>query len=144
MPKPRQRRPAGGAGMPLGIELAAWLWLIDEGPPIARPGDIWGLWTEFGDAATEFYARKNPGFRPSCWWKKYGFTGCAGPPQFAPRLVEGESELEWLDRNGCLFPGEKEAALASKAKRPARAQAYHEAHWHYVREAHAQGYTAVV
>jgi hypothetical protein len=144
MPKPRQRRPAGSAEMPLGISAADWAELIDEGHPVEREGGLWGLWTDFGHAATEFYARKNPGYRPSHWWRGYGFTPCAGPPQFAPRLVEGESELEWLDRNGCLYLGEKEAALKSKAKRPARAQAFHEAHWQYVREAHAQGFMAVV
>jgi hypothetical protein len=130
--------------MPFGISAADWAELIDEGPAVEREGGLWGIWTDFGDAATEFYARKNPGYRPSCWWKKYGFTGCAGPPQFSRRLVEGESELEWLERNGCLYHGEKEAALKSKAKRPGRAQAYHEDHWRCVSEAHARGDLAVV
>jgi hypothetical protein len=144
MANQRQRRPAGGAEMPLGVELDEWKWLIDAGDEVHVEGGIWSLWTDFGFAATEHFAKKHPGFRPSAWWRGYGFTPCAGPPQFAPRLVENETELEWLDHNGCLFPGEKEAALASKAKRPARAQAYHEAHWQHVLEAHAQGYTAVV
>lgn len=145
MMKSRPRRAAdASSGRPVGISAADWAELIDEGPPIERPGGLWGIWTDYGHAATEHYAKKHPGYRPSAWWRREGFTGCAGRPNFTPSLKEGESELAWLEKFGCLFEGENEAALKSKAKRPAHAQAFHEAHWRYVREAHARGHTAVV
>jgi hypothetical protein len=130
MPKARPRNPADSAtGRPIGATEEEWKWLIDAGDEAHVEGGIWSLWTKHGDAATAHFAQRHPGYRQSHWWTGRGFDGCPRPPQPSRPPLPHESELAILQRRQCLFPGEFEAALASKAKRPRWTQEFHESRW---------------
>jgi hypothetical protein len=102
MPKPRQRRPAGGAEMPLGVELNQWLWLVDEFDE--EPEGSWWIWHDHGAAATEYFVKRHPGERPREFWRSCELSIC--------HRCRGETDYEFIKRSGRLIEGEADAVAA--------------------------------
>lgn len=94
MPTNRKRTTRGRRGPPIAAD--DWAYLTDEAPenPFTQflPDSHWGeLWAEHGERITQDWAERNPGTRPSQWWK------FSAPRRDGPAGYEGRESWLWLE-----------------------------------------------